>query len=133
LSEQIFLAKCSFDCSSYVDIILGLADPAALPMAIAAMQGCQLLGMPEADILLSECAVYLARFDLLSNVIELCYKDIYRAPKSREMQHCLDKAKECIKNHKGPQPSVPLHLRNAPTRLMKDLGLFDLFLGALDE
>ncbi|XP_059478179.1 ATPase WRNIP1-like [Neocloeon triangulifer] len=84
---------------------IGMADPAALPLAVAAMQGCQLLGMPEADILLTECAVYLAR-----------------APKSREMQNCLDKAKECIANHKGPQPSVPLHLRNAPTRLMKDLG-----------
>jgi len=49
-----------------MDFILGLADPAALPMAIAAMQGCQLLGMPEADILLSECAVYLARFNLFA-------------------------------------------------------------------
>lgn len=50
-------------------------------------------------------------------------KHVNRAPKSREMQHCLDKAKECIRNHKGPQPSVPLHLRNAPTRLMKELGI----------
>ncbi|XP_065338254.1 ATPase WRNIP1-like [Cloeon dipterum] len=84
---------------------VGLADPAALPLAVAAMQGCQLLGMPEADILLSNCAIYLAR-----------------APKSREMDNCLERAKECIANHKGPQPSVPLHLRNAPTKLMKDLG-----------
>jgi MgsA AAA+ ATPase C terminal len=65
LFAKIFLAytlECSFD-GSYKDFILGLADPAALPMAIAAMQGCQLLGMPEADILLSECAVYLARLN----------------------------------------------------------------------
>lgn len=39
----------------------GLADPTALPMAVAAMQGCQLLGMPECDVILAQCAVYLAR------------------------------------------------------------------------
>lgn len=48
----------------------------------------------------------------------------YRAPKSREVDHALSLAKECITEHKGPLPSVPLHLRNAPTRLMKDLGKF---------
>lgn len=48
----------------------------------------------------------------------------YRAPKSREVDHALTLAKECIAEHKGPLPSVPLHLRNAPTRLMKDLGKF---------
>lgn len=40
------------------------------------------------------------------------------------MDHALALAKECIAEHKGPLPSVPLHLRNAPTRLMKDLGKF---------
>ncbi|PNF22466.1 ATPase WRNIP1 [Cryptotermes secundus] len=84
---------------------IGLADPMALTVAVSAMQGCQLLGMPECDVLLAQCAVYLAR-----------------APKSREMDHALALAKECIAEHKGPLPSVPLHLRNAPTRLMKDLG-----------
>lgn len=69
------------------------------------MQGCQLLGMPEADVLLSQCAIYLAR-----------------APKSREADSALAKARQLIRNHKGAQPSVPMHLRNAPTKLMKELG-----------
>ncbi|GFG35197.1 hypothetical protein Cfor_11687 [Coptotermes formosanus] len=84
---------------------IGLADPTALTLAVSAMQGCQLIGMPECEVLLAQCAVYLAR-----------------APKSREVDHALSLAKECITEHKGPLPSVPLHLRNAPTRLMKDLG-----------
>lgn len=70
------------------------------------MQGCQLLGMPEADVLLSQCAIYLAR-----------------APKSREADLALAKAKRLINNNKGIQPGVPMHLRNAPTKLMKDLGI----------
>ena len=45
-----------------------------------------------------------------------------RAPKSIEIYSAYSQAKACVKNHKGPLPSVPLHLRNAPTRLMKDLG-----------
>jgi putative ATPase len=72
---------------------------------VTTMQGCQLLGMPEADVLLAQCAIYLAR-----------------APKSREADSALAKAKQVIKSCQGLQPSVPLHLRNAPTRLMKDLG-----------
>jgi putative ATPase len=47
-----------------------------------------------------------------------------RAPKSREVDSALALAKQCIAEHRGPLPSVPLHLRNAPTRLMKDLGKF---------
>lgn len=69
------------------------------------MQGCQLLGMPEADCLLAQCAIYLAR-----------------APKSREADSALANAKRTIAECKGLQPSVPMHLRNAPTKLMKDLG-----------
>lgn len=69
------------------------------------MQGCQLLGMPECDVLLAQCAIYLAR-----------------APKSREADASLAEAKHFIQNFEGPQPSVPMHLRNAPTKLMKDLG-----------
>ena len=45
-----------------------------------------------------------------------------RAPKSIEVYMAYGKAKECIQDHKGPLPSVPLHLRNAPTKLMKSLG-----------
>jgi len=40
------------------------------------------------------------------------------------VDHALTLAKKCIEEHKGPLPNVPLHLRNAPTRLMKDLGKF---------
>ncbi|XP_022189944.1 ATPase WRNIP1 [Nilaparvata lugens] len=83
---------------------IGLADPSALSIAVSAMQGCQLIGMPECDVLLAQAAVYLAR-----------------APKSREMDRALGNAKMCIANHEGPLPEVPLHLRNAPTKLMREL------------
>ncbi|EFA03020.2 ATPase WRNIP1 [Tribolium castaneum] len=84
---------------------IGNADPRALQLAVSTMQGCQLLGMPECDVLLAQCAIYLAR-----------------APKSREADSALARAKQLIKSCEGLQPSVPMHLRNAPTRLMKDLG-----------
>lgn len=71
------------------------------------MQGCQLLGMPEADVLLAQCAIYLAR-----------------APKSRQADSALAAAKDVINNCKGVQPSVPMHIRNAPTKLMKELGIY---------
>ena len=45
-----------------------------------------------------------------------------QAPKSVEVCDAYSKAKASVRDHKGPLPSVPLHLRNAPTRLMKDLG-----------
>lgn len=86
-------------------ILEGNADPNALQLAVTTMQGCQLLGMPESDVLLAQCAIYLAR-----------------APKSREADSALARAKTAINEHKGLQPSVPLHLRNAPTKLMKELG-----------
>ncbi|XP_073987477.1 ATPase WRNIP1-like isoform X2 [Rhodnius prolixus] len=84
---------------------VGLVDPMALTLAVSAMQGCQLIGKPECDVLLAQVAVYLAR-----------------TYKSQEVYHAYGKAKECVQNHKGPLPSVPLHLRNAPTRLMRELG-----------
>ncbi|CAH0558352.1 unnamed protein product [Brassicogethes aeneus] len=92
---------------------IGNADPHALPLAIAAMQGCQMIGMPEADCLLAQCAIYLAR-----------------APKSREADSALAAAKNLIKNCQGPQPNVPMQIRNAPTKLMKDLGYGELEDGA---
>lgn len=61
--------------------------------------------MPESDCLLAQCAIYLAR-----------------APKSREADSALAAAKQAIQKWKGPQPSVPMHIRNAPTKLMKELG-----------
>nr|KAG5713110.1 hypothetical protein BaRGS_021904 [Batillaria attramentaria] len=84
---------------------VGLADPLALNQAVAAYQGCHLIGMPECDVLLAQCVVYLSR-----------------APKSVEVYKAYGKAKSCVKGHKGPIPSVPIHLRNAPTKLMKSLG-----------
>lgn len=45
-----------------------------------------------------------------------------RAPKSVEVYKAYNNVKACLRNHQGPLPSVPLHLRNAPTKLMKNLG-----------
>ena len=45
-----------------------------------------------------------------------------RAPKSAEIYKAYKAAKENIRNNKGPLPGVPLHLRNAPTKMMKNLG-----------
>lgn len=77
---------------------------------MSAMNAVQLIGMPEADCIVAQCAVYLAR-----------------APKSTETYAAMNKCKRDIAECKGPQPSVPLHLRNAPTKLMKELGNFWTF------
>ncbi|XP_062386383.1 ATPase WRNIP1 [Sardina pilchardus] len=84
---------------------VGLADPAALPQAVSAFQACHFIGMPECEVILAQCVVYLAR-----------------APKSVDVYKAYNNVKASLRNHHGPLPSVPLHLRNAPTRLMKDLG-----------
>ncbi|CAG9098376.1 unnamed protein product [Plutella xylostella] len=84
---------------------IGLADPNALVEAVATLQGCQQLGMPECNVLLAQCAVRLAR-----------------APKSVEVYHAMQRCQRSLAEAKGPLPSVPLHLRNAPTKLMKQLG-----------
>ncbi|OAD56792.1 ATPase WRNIP1 [Eufriesea mexicana] len=84
---------------------IGLADPKALGIAVHTMHGCKMIGMPECDVLLAQCTTYLAR-----------------APKSRLMEDALRAAQRIVAEHKGPQPGVPLHLRNAPTKLMKNLG-----------
>ncbi|KAF7992758.1 hypothetical protein HCN44_005102 [Aphidius gifuensis] len=84
---------------------IGLEDPKALSIAVQTMQACKMIGMPDCDVNLSQCATYLAR-----------------APKSRLMEDSLRAAQRLVAEHKGPQPSVPLHLRNAPTKLMSDLG-----------
>ena len=57
------------------------------------------------QVLLSQAVVYMAR-----------------APKSIQVYSAYSKAKQCVRDTKGPLPSVPLHLRNAPTRLTKSLG-----------
>lgn len=84
---------------------IGMADPAALPQAVSAFQACHLIGMPECEVILAQCVVYLAR-----------------APKSVEIYKAYNNVKASLRTHKGPLPSVPLHLRNAPTKLMKELG-----------
>ncbi|XP_011310161.1 ATPase WRNIP1 isoform X1 [Fopius arisanus] len=83
---------------------IGLEDPKALGIAVHTMHACKMMGMPECDVLLAQCAVYLAK-----------------APKSRLMEDALRAAQRLVAEQKGPQPVVPLHLRNAPTKLMKTL------------
>lgn len=82
---------------------IGLADPRALEQAVAAYQACHFIGMPECDVILGQAVVYLAR-----------------APKSVEIYKAYGKVKEDVKN--SLDEPVPIHLRNAPTQLMKDLG-----------
>jgi putative ATPase len=82
---------------------VGLADPAALPLAVAAQQAAHFVGMPEALFALSEATIYLAR-----------------APKSNSALRAYRAAREAVQEH-GNLP-VPLHLRNAPTGLMRRLG-----------
>ncbi|XP_031844009.1 ATPase WRNIP1 [Nomia melanderi] len=84
---------------------IGLEDPKALGIAVHTMHSCKMIGMPECDVLLAQCTTYLAR-----------------APKSRLMEDALRAAQKVVAEYKGPQPGVPLHLRNAPTKLMKNLG-----------
>jgi len=82
---------------------VGNADPAALPLAIATYQAVERLGMPEARIPLAQATTYLA-----------C------APRSNAAYKALDRALEAV--DRTGSPPVPMHLRNAPTRLMKDEG-----------
>lgn len=82
---------------------VGLADPNALPIALAAFDAWHKVGPPEAELALAEAAVYLAS-----------------APKSNALYLSEKAVKEEIKKS-GPQP-VPLHIRNAPTQMMKKLG-----------
>ncbi len=81
---------------------VGLADPNALLIAIAARDSYHFLGSPEGDIALAQAAVYMAT-----------------APKSNTLYTAYAKAVSAVKEH-GYQP-VPLHIRNAPTDLMKSL------------
>jgi putative ATPase len=82
---------------------VGLADPRALPLAIAARDAYHFLGSPEGELALAEATVYLAT-----------------APKSNRVYVALNEARAAAEQH--PAEPVPLHIRNAPTGLMKDLG-----------
>ena len=85
---------------------IGLANPNALLLANAAFDTVMKIGWPEARIALAECCVYLAT-----------------SPKSNSAYLGIDKALELVRQT-GNQP-VPLPLRNAPTKLMKELGYHD--------
>lgn len=82
---------------------IGLANPTALIMANNTFQAIQVIGWPEARIILSQCTIYLAT-----------------SPKGNAAYLAIDEAIATVKQ--DPNTPVPLHLRNAPTKLMKDLG-----------
>ncbi len=82
---------------------IGLADPRALQLSLEAAQVFERLGSPEGELALAQAAVYLAM-----------------APKSNAVYSAWNAVRELVRQD-GTRP-VPAHLRNAPTRLMKDLG-----------
>ncbi len=82
---------------------IGLSDPDALGITVAARDAFQMLGSPEGDLALAEAAVYLAT-----------------APKSNRLYAAFGAARAAARD--TPAEPVPHHIRNAPTRLMKDLG-----------
>jgi putative ATPase len=82
---------------------IGMADPQALVVAMAAQQAAHFIGMPECNLALAEAAVYLAT-----------------APKSNSLYAAYTKVQEEIK--KGASESVPLHLRNPVTPLLQEMG-----------
>jgi putative ATPase len=81
---------------------IGLADPRALRLALDAAEAYERLGSPEGELALAECVVYLAV-----------------APKSNAVYKAYNEARALIKKD-GTRP-VPMHLRNAPTKMMKDM------------
>lgn len=82
---------------------IGMAAPAALNIAVSTFQAVTQIGMPEAQYNIFHCATVLAK-----------------APKSRATTDAMMAAQAAARDH--PDLPVPLHLRNAPTKLMKDLG-----------
>ena len=82
---------------------IGLADPEALKLAVAARDAFHMLGAPEGYLPMSQMVIYLAT-----------------APKSNSSKMALDAALAAAQEH--PAAQVPLHIRNAPTPLMKELG-----------
>ena len=93
---------------------IGLADPRALRLALDAADVYERLGSPEGELALAQCVVYLAV-----------------APKSNAVYKAYKEAKAFVKKD-GTRP-VPLHLRNAPTQLMKDLDYGAQYRYAHDE
>lgn len=101
--DPLFIARRL--CISAAEDI-GLANPNALLLANATFQIVHTIGMPEARIPLSECAIYLAS-----------------SPKSNSAYMAINSAMEAAASDKIA--AVPLYLRNAPTKLMSDLGYSD--------
>ncbi len=85
---------------------IGLANPNALLLATNCFQAVKLIGWPESRIILSEAAIYLAN-----------------SPKSNSAYTAINEAQEQVK--KTGDLAVPLHIRNAPTKLMKEIGYGD--------
>ena len=81
---------------------IGNANPTALIMANNTFQAVSIIGYPESRIILSQCAIYLAN-----------------SPKSNASYEAIGKAQKLVQQ--TGDLSIPLHLRNAPTKLMKDL------------
>ena len=81
---------------------IGNADPNGLPLATSGFQAVHMIGMPEASLILAQVTTYLAS-----------------APKSNASYKAIKAATQAVKE--SGTPSVPLHLRNAPTDLMKDM------------
>jgi putative ATPase len=82
---------------------IGLADPRALSVAVAAKEAYHFQGSPEGELALAEAVIYLAT-----------------APKSNRVYQAWGQARAAAREH--PAEPVPLHIRNAPTSLMKELG-----------
>ena len=104
--NPMFLARRIVICASE-DV--GMANPNALVVANSAMQAVHMIGMPEARILLSEAAIYVAT-----------------SPKSNASYMAINKALEDVKNKDTGE--VPMHIRNAPIEQMKNLGYHEGYL-----
>jgi len=93
---------------------IGLADPRALRMALDAVETYERLGTPEGELALAEACIYMA-----------C------APKSNAAYDAYNAARAFVQSN--PSNDVPIHLRNAPTKLMKELGYGRAYRYAHDE
>jgi len=82
---------------------IGLANPNALLLATSCFQAVEMIGWPESRIILSQCTIYLAS-----------------SPKGNAAYMAINQAQDFVRQ--TGNLSVPLHLRNAPTKLMKELG-----------
>ncbi|KAI3956313.1 hypothetical protein MKX01_004937 [Papaver californicum] len=100
--EPLYIARrlIRFACED-----VGLADPTALNQSVACYQACHFIGMPECNVILAQCVAYLAL-----------------APKSVAVYQAVGAAQKLVKESAGQNEGVPLHLRNAPTKLMKEIG-----------